>query len=159
MATIDPLAVTGRRPAPLRIHDPATDELVAEVAQADDRAAARALRELAEAAPRWRDRPAGDRAAGLRTWSRALAEHEEELARLVTRETGRPLREALAGVRAGVEGVAQYAESASGIAVAGCSAIPTPTTSWSRAPSASRSSSCPGATRSRSRRAAWQPAS
>jgi succinate-semialdehyde dehydrogenase/glutarate-semialdehyde dehydrogenase len=110
MATIDPPAVTGRRPAPQRIHDPATDELVAEVAQADDHAASRALRELAEAAPRWRDRPAGDRAAGLRAWSRALAEHEEELARLVTRETGRPLREALAGVRAGVEGVAQYAE-------------------------------------------------
>ncbi|WP_040636029.1 NAD-dependent succinate-semialdehyde dehydrogenase [Mycolicibacterium phlei] len=95
------------------VHDPATGELIAEVADHDVDAALAAV-ERAEAAGRaWASTSARTRADVLLAWYDQLTAHTDDLAALITREMGKPLAESLAEVRYGTDFVRWYSEEAS----------------------------------------------
>ncbi|MCK2183693.1 NAD-dependent succinate-semialdehyde dehydrogenase [Halomonas getboli] len=98
------------------VTDPASGEVLAEVADltADD---AREAVAAAEAAwPAWRRQTAKQRAALLRGWYERIMAHQEVLARLMTREQGKPIGESRGEVGYGASFVEYYAEEAKRVA-------------------------------------------
>ncbi|WP_016855948.1 NAD-dependent succinate-semialdehyde dehydrogenase [Halomonas smyrnensis] len=98
------------------VTDPATGEVLAEVADltADD---ARDAVAAADAAwPAWRRQTAKQRAALLRGWYERIMAHQETLARLMTREQGKPIGESRGEVAYGASFVEYYAEEAKRVA-------------------------------------------
>ena len=94
------------------VTDPASGEVVAEVARlgAGD---ARAAVEAAQAAfAGWSVTLPQDRAALLRRWYELIVAHREDLARIMVAEQGKPLSEALGEIDYGASFVEFYAEEA-----------------------------------------------
>ncbi|MDA8344755.1 MAG: NAD-dependent succinate-semialdehyde dehydrogenase [Thermaerobacter sp.] len=83
----------GRR---LAVENPATEEILAEVADAGPSDARRALDAAVDAFPAWRDAGAYARSAVLRRWFDLMRADRDNLARLMTLENGKPLKEAYA---------------------------------------------------------------
>jgi succinate-semialdehyde dehydrogenase / glutarate-semialdehyde dehydrogenase len=80
------------------VRNPATGEVLAEVARLGATETRAAIDAAEAAAPAWRARTAGDRAAVLRRWHDLMQAHREDLARLLTLEQGKPLVESRAEI-------------------------------------------------------------
>jgi len=76
------------------VHNPATGELVASVANLGVVETQRAIDAATAAQPAWAAMTAKARAAILRRWSDLMLAHRDELAALMTTEQGKPLAEA-----------------------------------------------------------------
>lgn len=92
-AFIDGEWVDAEGGATFAVTDPATDEIVAEVADCGVGEARRALEAAARAWPAWRSLTALERGEKLHAFARLMKENREALARLMTREQGKPLAE------------------------------------------------------------------
>jgi len=76
------------------VHNPATDEVVAEVPKLGTAGTRRAIESAASALPEWREQTAKHRGKILRDYAALILAQQDELARLMTREQGKPLAEA-----------------------------------------------------------------
>lgn len=94
------------------VSDPATGQLLCEVANLDAAQAQEALQAANKAWPAWRARPAKDRAAILMKWFQLLHQHADDLARIMTAEQGKPLAEARGEVVYGASFIEWFAEEA-----------------------------------------------
>ncbi|MFT5730285.1 MAG: succinate-semialdehyde dehydrogenase/glutarate-semialdehyde dehydrogenase [Desulforhopalus sp.] len=96
----------------LEVHNPATGELVATVAQCGTFETRRAIDAAQKAMVDWRARPAKERSNLLRAWFNLIMEHQEDLARILTTEMGKPLAEARGEIAFGANYVEWFAEEA-----------------------------------------------
>ncbi|CAM3722254.1 NAD-dependent succinate-semialdehyde dehydrogenase [Bordetella flabilis] len=92
--------------------DPATGEVLADVADAGVADALRAVDAADAAAAGWRATPARQRADILRRWFQLMTDHAEELARLISLENGKALPDARGEVAYAAEFFRWYAEEA-----------------------------------------------
>jgi succinate-semialdehyde dehydrogenase/glutarate-semialdehyde dehydrogenase len=92
--------------------DPATGEVIAQVADASVADAMAALDSICAAAPAWAWTPSRVRAEVLRAAFEAVMAQQEEFARLISAEMGKPLAEARAEVVYSAEFLRWYAEEA-----------------------------------------------
>ena len=92
--------------------DPATDEVLTRVADADPADGDAALAAAHETQPGWEATPARERAELLRRIFDAVIEHTDELALLITLEMGKSLKESKGEVAYGAEFLRWYAEEA-----------------------------------------------
>ncbi|MFM0218135.1 MULTISPECIES: NAD-dependent succinate-semialdehyde dehydrogenase [Paraburkholderia] len=74
--------------------DPATGEVIAQVAKGGAAEATQAIAAAERAFPAWRSLTAKDRSARVKRWGELMLEHRDALAALLTREQGKPLAEA-----------------------------------------------------------------
>jgi succinate-semialdehyde dehydrogenase/glutarate-semialdehyde dehydrogenase len=81
------------------VTNPATGEVLAQVARMGAEETRRALAVTAEALPGWRSRTAGDRARIMRRLADLMLEHEDDLALILTLEQGKPLFESHAEIK------------------------------------------------------------
>ena len=95
--------------------NPATGEIIAEVADAGIAEAKAAVDGAEAAAEQWRSTPARQRAEILRTWFLLMNDHAESLARLITLENGKALPDARGEVAYAAEFFRWYSEEASRI--------------------------------------------
>ncbi|WP_427896031.1 NAD-dependent succinate-semialdehyde dehydrogenase [Kribbella sp. GL6] len=94
------------------VHDPATGDVIAEVADADTADARRALDAAAAAATTWAASAARERSDVLRRAFDAVLDRRDEFAATITREMGKPLQEARSEVEYGAEFLRWYSEEA-----------------------------------------------
>ena len=80
------------------VENPATDEVIALVANCGAIETEQAIAAASDALAGWAQTPAKSRAKILRTWFDLIIENEQDLARLLTIEPGKPLDEALGEV-------------------------------------------------------------
>ena len=92
------------------VTNPATGELVAEVADCTVADASAAIDAAEAAQPGWAARTAKERGAILRRWYDLLMAHQEELAALMTAEQGKPLAEAKGEIAYGASFIDWFAE-------------------------------------------------
>lgn len=85
--------------------NPATGELIAEVADCDAAMATRAVEAAHAAFAAWSARPVGERTTIVRKWGELIETHADELAELMTQEQGKPLAEAKGEVLASAQTV------------------------------------------------------
>jgi acyl-CoA reductase-like NAD-dependent aldehyde dehydrogenase len=78
----------------LRVLEPATEQTLAEVPEAQVENADEAIARAKAAFPAWRALPPGERAALLRRLAAAIEERAEDLARLEARNVGKPISDA-----------------------------------------------------------------
>ncbi|MGH8782979.1 NAD-dependent succinate-semialdehyde dehydrogenase [Paraburkholderia sp.] len=105
-------AASGKRFA---VTNPATGELVAEVADSDAADARAATDAAARAFPAWRDTLPAERAAVLRRWHALLLKNADALGSLISLEQGKPLAEGRGEVLYGASYVAWFADEATRI--------------------------------------------
>ncbi len=92
------------------VNNPATGEIIAEVAKCGTAETRRAI-EAAEAAfVDWRHRPAKERANLLRKWFNLMMEAQEDLALIMTLEQGKPLAESRGEIAYGANYIEWFAE-------------------------------------------------
>ncbi|MDJ0778583.1 MAG: NAD-dependent succinate-semialdehyde dehydrogenase [Gammaproteobacteria bacterium] len=92
------------------VNNPATGEIIAEVAKCSTAETRRAI-EAAEAAfVDWRQRPAKERANLLRKWFNLMMEAQEDLALIMTLEQGKPLAESRGEIAYGANYIEWFAE-------------------------------------------------
>ncbi len=103
-------SVSGAR---LETRNPATGELLATVASADERDVGRAVAAAAEAATEWRRRGPKERAALVEQIAKRLEENAERLAYLDAADSGNPLQ----GMRKDVRSAVEYIRYMCGIAL------------------------------------------
>ena len=89
----------------LKVVNPATSELLAEVPLSPECEVVEAIEAAAAAFPEWRRTPPEERIQYLFKLKQLLEEHLEELARLITLENGKTLAESRAEMRRAVESV------------------------------------------------------
>ncbi|MEK7408841.1 MAG: CoA-acylating methylmalonate-semialdehyde dehydrogenase [Acidobacteriota bacterium] len=89
----------------LRVVNPATTGLLAEVPASDAAEVGRAAEAAARAFPAWRRTPASERVQYLFKLKALLEEHFEDLARTVTMECGKTLAESRGEIRRSIENV------------------------------------------------------
>jgi succinate-semialdehyde dehydrogenase/glutarate-semialdehyde dehydrogenase len=94
------------------VHDPATGEVLTDVANTVSAHALSAIDAANKAWRAWADMPAKERSAVLMKWFRLLHEHCDDLARILTAEQGKPLAEARGEVAYGASFVEWFAEEA-----------------------------------------------
>ncbi len=99
----------------LAIHNPATGQLVASVADLDASAAKIAIKAAYEAYKSWGKSGAKYRAKILRRWCELLLDNCDDLAFLLSCEQGKPLAEARAEIRYGANYVSWFSEEATRI--------------------------------------------
>lgn len=92
--------------------DPATGDVIAEVAAADATDVDRAVRAARDAFASWRDTPPDERGRIVHAVGSLIRDHREELARLESRDQGKPLSQA----RSDFDGAARYFEYYAGAA-------------------------------------------
>ena len=98
--------------ARFEVHDPATGQKLAEVANLGPAETKDALAAAERAWPAWRSKTAKERAAVLMKWYALLHQHADDLARIMTAEQGKPLAEAKGEVSYGASFVEWFAEEA-----------------------------------------------
>ncbi|TAN13256.1 MAG: aldehyde dehydrogenase family protein, partial [Burkholderiaceae bacterium] len=76
------------------VTDPATGQLLADVADLGPKETQVAIDAANAAWPAWRDLTAKERHGVMMKWFHLLMEHQEDLARLMTAEEGKPMKEA-----------------------------------------------------------------
>src|SRR5689334_8145564 len=74
--------------------NPATGEVIAQVAKGGAAEATQAIATAERAFPAWRSLTAKERSARVKRWGELMLEHRDALAVLLTREQGKPLAEA-----------------------------------------------------------------
>ncbi|HEY1753289.1 MAG TPA: NAD-dependent succinate-semialdehyde dehydrogenase [Caulobacteraceae bacterium] len=92
------------------VHNPATGETLAEVADLDAADARAAIEAAAAALSAWSARTAKDRAAVMRKWFELIMAAQEDLAQLMTAEQGKPLAETRGEVAYGASFLEWFAE-------------------------------------------------
>lgn len=92
------------------VHNPATGEVIAQVANLDGAGAERALADAA--LPAWRAKTGKERTGLMRKWFDLLIAHQDDLAALMTAEQGKPLAEARGEVVYGASFIEWFAEEA-----------------------------------------------
>jgi succinate-semialdehyde dehydrogenase/glutarate-semialdehyde dehydrogenase len=98
--------------ARFEVTDPATRELVGEVASATREDTRRAIDAAAAALPAWAALPAKDRANTLRRWYDLIVENADDLAAILTAEQGKPVAEAKGEILFGAGFIEWFAEEA-----------------------------------------------
>src|SRR5437763_6192270 len=96
----------------ISVEDPATGELLCEVAEASTDDAGAALDAAVEAGPEWSQRAPRDRGEILRGAFDAIIERQDELALLMTLEMGKPIQESKAEIVYGAEFLRWFSEQA-----------------------------------------------
>ncbi|CAB0151915.1 3-sulfolactaldehyde dehydrogenase [Pseudidiomarina piscicola] len=91
------------------VANPATGELIAEVADADAVLAERAIEAAHKALPGWRKKTPGERAALLQRWFDSMLVNKQALAELMSAEQGKPVAEAAAEIEYGASFVKWFA--------------------------------------------------
>ena len=76
------------------VRNPATGDVIAQVAKAGADETAQAIAAAERAFPAWRALTAKERGARVKRWGELMLEHRDALAELLTREQGKPLAEA-----------------------------------------------------------------
>jgi len=76
------------------VRNPATGEVIANVAKGGAQETAQAIGAAERAFPAWRALTAKERGARVKRWGELMLEHRDALAELLTREQGKPLAEA-----------------------------------------------------------------
>ncbi len=94
------------------VTDPATGQVLAQVANLGPVDAAAAIDAANKAWPAWRAKTAKERAAVLMKWFHLLHQHADDLARIMTAEQGKPLAEAKGEVGYGASFLEWFAEEA-----------------------------------------------
>lgn len=94
------------------VRNPATGEILAEVANMGVVEAHAAIDAADRAWPAWRSQTAKSRAASMRRWYEQILAHAEDLAQLMTAEQGKPLAEARGEVAYGASFVEWFGEEA-----------------------------------------------
>jgi len=94
----------------LPVSNPATGEVVAEVANCGAAETRRAIEAAGAAQKSWRQRTVKERAAILRNWFNLMMENQEDLARILTAEQGKPLAEARGEIAYGANYVEWFSE-------------------------------------------------
>ena len=92
------------------VHDPATGETIAHVADLGVKETRHAIETAYAAFAGWRQRPAKERANLLRRWFELIMANQEDLARLMTAEQGKPLAETRGEVAYGASFIEWFAE-------------------------------------------------
>ncbi|HKD21894.1 MAG TPA: aldehyde dehydrogenase family protein, partial [Rhizomicrobium sp.] len=92
------------------VRNPATDEVIAEVANGGEADARRAVEAASRAWPQWRKKTAKERAVLLRKWFELIMANQEDLARIMTAEQGKPLSETRGEVAYGASFIEWFAE-------------------------------------------------
>ncbi|SAK68835.1 succinate-semialdehyde dehydrogenase (NAD(P)(+)) [Caballeronia catudaia] len=105
-------AASGKRFA---VTDPATGEVITQVADSGPADARAATDAAARAFPAWRDTLPKDRAAVLHRWHALIVENADALGRLISLEQGKPFAEGRGEVMYGASYVAWFAEEATRI--------------------------------------------
>ena len=98
--------------ARFRVTNPATGDVLSEVADLDAGDARAAIEAAAAAFPAWSARTAKQRAAVLRKWFELIMAAQEDLAQLMTAEQGKPLAETRGEVAYGASFIEWFAEEA-----------------------------------------------
>ncbi len=101
-----------RAPASFEVRNPATGEVVAQVADCGADEARRAADVAFEAFQTWRRTTAFERSALLERWADLMLERQEELAVAMTSEMGKPIKESRGEVAYAAGFVKWYAEEA-----------------------------------------------
>jgi succinate-semialdehyde dehydrogenase/glutarate-semialdehyde dehydrogenase len=107
---IDGRWVAGERRFAVR--NPATQEIIAEVADLEPAHAHSAIDAAAAALPSWAGLLAQERAAILQRWFKLIIEAREEIAEMITAEGGKPLAEARGEVTYGASFIEWFSEEA-----------------------------------------------
>jgi len=92
------------------IFNPATGEVLVDVARCGTAETQRAIEAAERAMVSWSAKTAKERSVILRTWFNLLMEHQEDLAQILTAEMGKPLAEARGEIAYGASYVEWYAE-------------------------------------------------
>ena len=98
--------------ARLAIKNPATGDVIAEVAKVGAEETRRAIEAAETAMTAWRAVPAKQRAAIMRNWFNLVMENQEDLARIMTVEQGKTLAESRGEVAYGASYIEWFAEQA-----------------------------------------------
>ncbi len=94
------------------VHDPATGQLLADVADLEPKDVKAAIAAADAAWPAWREMTAKQRHAILMKWFDLLMANQDDLGRLMTAEQGKPLPEAKGEVAYGASFIQWFAEEA-----------------------------------------------
>ncbi|QIE27398.1 Glutarate-semialdehyde dehydrogenase (plasmid) [Caballeronia sp. SBC1] len=94
------------------VRNPATGEVIADVAKAGAAQTHEAIRAAEIAFPVWRSLTAKERGTRVRRWGELMLEHRDALAELLTREQGKPLAEAKGEVAYAASFLEWFAEEA-----------------------------------------------
>ncbi len=94
------------------VHDPATGQKLADVANLTSKDAEAALEAANAAWPAWRNKTGKERSLILRKWFDLLMANQEDLGRIMTAEQGKPFAEAKGEVAYGASFVEWFAEEA-----------------------------------------------
>jgi succinate-semialdehyde dehydrogenase/glutarate-semialdehyde dehydrogenase len=94
------------------VHDPATGQKLADVANLSTVEAKAAIEAANAAWPAWRNKTAKERCTILRKWFDLLMAHQDDLARILTAEQGKPFAEAKGEIAYGASFVEWFAEEA-----------------------------------------------
>jgi succinate-semialdehyde dehydrogenase/glutarate-semialdehyde dehydrogenase len=104
--------VKGAAAARFDVHDPATGQKLADVANLGPKDAEAAITSADKAWPAWRAKTGKERSIILRKWFDLLMANQDDLGRLMTAEQGKPYAEAKGEVAYGASFVEWYAEEA-----------------------------------------------
>lgn len=107
---IDGQWVTSATQFPVR--DPATGEVITQIAYGGAAEAEQAVVAAAKAFPAWRALTAKERSIKVRRWGELMLQHKEALAELLTREQGKPIAEARGEVAYAASFMEWFAEEA-----------------------------------------------
>ncbi|MEA9604701.1 NAD-dependent succinate-semialdehyde dehydrogenase [Polynucleobacter sp. JS-JIR-II-c23] len=94
------------------VSNPATDEIIASVANLETKDVELTIIAAEKALPAWRSKLAKERAQIMRKWFDLIIENTQDLAKLMTLEQGKPLSEAAGEVVYGASFVEWFAEEA-----------------------------------------------
>jgi len=94
------------------VSNPATDDIIASVANLETKDAELAIAAAEKALPEWRSKLAKERASIMRKWFDLIIENTQDLAKLMTLEQGKPISEAAGEVVYGASFVEWFAEEA-----------------------------------------------
>ncbi len=94
------------------VSNPATDDIIAAVANLEVKDVVLAIAAAENALPAWRSKLAKERAQIMRKWFDLIIENTQDLAKLMTLEQGKPLAEAAGEVVYGASFVEWFAEEA-----------------------------------------------
>ena len=94
----------------LEVTNPATGEVIAEVAKCSTAETRRAVEAAEKALPEWRAKTAKERAGYLRKWFDLMMAAQEDLAVILTTEQGKPLAEARGEIAYGASYIEWFAE-------------------------------------------------
>ncbi|HEX3673067.1 MAG TPA: NAD-dependent succinate-semialdehyde dehydrogenase [Rhizomicrobium sp.] len=109
-AFVDGAWVAADSGARFAVKNPATGEVIAEVADLGETETQRAIDAAAAAFPAWKTKTAKERAGVMRKWFHLLMANQEDLARLMTAEQGKPLAETRGEIAYGASFIEWFAE-------------------------------------------------